>query len=245
MSGVPPVATALLVAVPVAAGATLQRTTGLGLALVGAPFLVAVLGAQDGVSFGNALQTVLCLLVLVGTWRATRWAAAGALLLGAAIGVPAGALLVGRLPEGPLLIVVGGLALLGIALAALPQAGEVLRGRTGAAASGVAAGFVNAAAGVGGPLISAYGMAQRWDRESFVPTAQVVLLAINVTSLLLKGVPGLPLAVWVAGAAALVVGVAAGGPVSRRVGPVAGRRLVLVVATAGALATVVRGVLTL
>lgn len=245
MSGVSPVATALLVAVPVAAGATLQRTTGLGLALVGAPFLVAVLGAQDGVSFGNALQTVLCLLVLVGTWRVTRWGAAGALLLGAAVGVPAGALLVGRLPEGPLLIVVGGLALLGIALAALPQAGQVLRGRTGAVASGVAAGFVNAAAGVGGPLISAYGMAQRWDRESFVPTAQVVLLVINVTSLLLKGVPGLPPAVWVAGGAALVVGVAAGGPVSRRVGPVAGRRLVLVVATAGALATVVRGVLSL
>jgi uncharacterized protein len=245
MTGVDPVVTALLVAVPVAAGAALQRMTGLGLALVGAPFLVAVLGPQDGVSFGNALQTVLCLLVLAGTWRATRWGAAGALLVGAAVGVPAGALLVGALPAGPLLVVVGTLALLGIALAALPQAGAVLRGLPGAIASGVAAGFVNAAAGVGGPLISAYGLAQRWDRSSFVPTAQVVLLAINVTSLLLKGVPHLHTGVWVAGAAALVVGVAAGGPVSRRVGPVAGRRLVLVVATAGALATVVRGVLSL
>jgi hypothetical protein len=241
MPDVGPVVTALLVAVPVAGGATLQRTTGLGLALVGGPFLVAALGPQDGVSFGNALQTVLCLLVLAGTWRTTRWGAAGALLLGAAVGVPAGALLVGRLPEGPLLIVVGSLALLGIALAAVPQAGVLLRGFPGALASGVAAGFVNAAAGVGGPLISAYGMAQRWDRTSFVATAQVVLLAINVTSLLLKGVPTLPVGVWAAGAAALVVGVAAGGPVSRRLGPVAGRRLVLVVATAGALATVVRG----
>ncbi|HEY2225246.1 TSUP family transporter [Actinomycetospora sp.] len=240
-----PVLTAVLVGIPVAAGATLQRTTGLGLALVGAPFLVAVLGAQDGVSFGNALQTVLCLLVLAGTWRATRWGAAGALLIGAAVGVPLGALLVGRLPEGPLLIVVGSLALLGIALAALPQVGAVLRGAPGAVASGLAAGFVNASAGVGGPLISAYGIAQRWDRASFVPTAQVVLLAINVTSLLVKGLPALHTGVWVAGAAALVVGVAAGGPVSRRIGPVAGRRLVLAVATAGALATVVRGALTL
>lgn len=245
MPGVNPVVTALLVAVPVAGGATLQRTTGLGLALVAAPFLVAVLGPQDGVSFGNALQIVLCLLVLAGTWRTTRWGAAGALLLGAAVGVPAGALLVGRLPEGPLLVVVGGLALLGIALAALPQAGVVLRGFPGALGAGVAAGFVNAAAGVGGPLISAYGMARRWDRTSFVATAQVVLLAINVASLLVKGVPTLPVGVWGAGAAALVVGVAAGGPVSRRLGPVAGRRLVLTVATAGAAATVARGVLTL
>ncbi len=241
MTGVNPAVTALLVAVPVAAGATLQRTTGLGLALVGGPFLVAVLGAQDGVSFGNALQTVLCLLVLAGTWRATRWGAAGSLLLGAAVGVPLGALLVGRLPEAPLLVVVGSLALLGIALAALPQVGALLKGFPGAVGSGLAAGFVNASAGVGGPMISAYGLAQRWDRTSFVPTAQVVLLAINVTSLLVKGIPVLHTGVWVAGAVALVLGVAAGGPVSRRIGPVAGRRLVLAVSTAGALATVVRG----
>jgi hypothetical protein len=88
-------------------------------------------------------------------------------------------------------------------------------------------------------------MAQRWDRESFVATAQVVLLGINVASLLIKGVPDLHPGVWVAGAVALLVGVVAGGPVSRRIGPVAGRRLVLGVATAGAGATVLRGLLTL
>ncbi|NMO92773.1 TSUP family transporter [Actinomycetospora sp. TBRC 11914] len=240
-----PVLTALLVGIPVAGGAALQRTTGLGLALVGAPFLVAALGPQDGVSFGNALQTVLCLLVLAGTWRATRWGAAGALLLGAAVGVPAGALLVDALPAAPLEIVVGLLALVGIGLAVLPQAGAVLRGFPGAVGSGLAAGFVNAAAGVGGPLVSAYGIAQQWDRTVLVPTAQVVLLAINVVSLLLKGLPDLDAATWTVGAAALVIGVAAGGPVSRRLGPVAGRRLLLAVATAGAAATVVRGLLTL
>lgn len=245
MPCVSPLLTALLVGLPVAGGAALQRTTGLGLALVGAPFLVAALGPEEGVSFGNALQIVLCVLVLAGTWRSTRWGAAGALLLGAAVGVPAGALLVGALPAAPLEIVVGLLALLGIGLAVLPQAAAMLRGRPGAVGSGVAAGFVNAAAGVGGPLVSAYGLAQRWDRPVLVPTAQVVLLAINVASLLLKGVPDLAVGTWAAGAAALVVGVAAGGPVSRRLGPVAGRRLLLAVATAGALATVVRGVLTL
>jgi uncharacterized membrane protein YfcA len=245
MPGVSPIVIALLVGLPVAGGAALQRTTGLGLALVAAPFLVAALGPQDGVSFGNALQIVLCVLVLAGTWRATRWGAAVSLLLGAVIGVPVGALLVGALPAAPLEIVVGALALLGIGLAVLPGVGAALRGLPGAVGSGVAAGFVNTAAGVGGPLVSAYGLAQRWDRASFVPTAQVVLLVINVASVLLKGVPDLDAGTWAAGAAALVVGVAAGGPISRRLGPVAGRRLVLGVATAGALATIVRGVLTL
>ncbi|MEJ2871607.1 TSUP family transporter [Actinomycetospora sp. OC33-EN08] len=240
-----PVVAALLVAVPIAAGATLQRTTGLGLALVGAPFLVAVLGPRDGVSFGNALQSVLCTLVLAQTWRDARWASVGLLLAGAAVGVPAGALVATTLPEAPLLVVVGLLALLGVALSAVPAAGAALRGTGGAVGSGVAAGFVNATAGVGGPLISAYGVSQRIEPRVFVPTAQAVLLAVNLTALLVKGVPDLGVVTWVAGLAAITVGVLLGGPVSRRLSPVTGRRLMLAVAAVGALATVARGLLEL
>lgn len=236
---------ALLVGVPLALGATLQRTTGLGLALVGAPFLVAALGPRDGVSFGNALQSVLCTLVLVQTWRETRWSAVGLLLAGAAVGVPLGALVVATLPEAPLLVVVGLLALVGVGLSVLPAAGAVLRGTSGGLASGVAAGFVNATAGVGGPLVSAYGLSQRIERAAFVPTAQAVLLAINLTALLVKGLPDLGGSTWVIGFAAIVVGVLLGGPVSRRLDPVTGRRLMLAVAALGALATVVRGLLEL
>lgn len=236
---------ALLVAVPVLAGATLQRTTGLGLALVGAPFLVAALGPRDGVSFGNALQSVLCLLVLASTWRGTRWRDAGLLLVGALVAIPSGALVVGTLPEGPLMVLVGLLALGGVALSLVPAAGAALRGVPGALGAGAAAGFVNATAGVGGPLVSAYALSQRWAPVTLVPTAQVVLLGINASSLAIKGLPDLGATTWVAGFAAIAAGVLLGGPVSRRIGGGTARRLVLVVATLGALATVVRGVLTL
>jgi uncharacterized membrane protein YfcA len=237
--------TAALVVVPLLAGATVQRSTGLGLALVGAPFVVAVLGPRDGVSFGNALQIVLCALVLAGTWRGTDRRAVALLLVGAAVGVPLGALVVVTVPEAPLLVVVGCLAGVGVALSAFPVAGRMLVGTPGGLGAGAAAGFVNAAAGVGGPLVSAYALARRLPPERFVPTAQAVLLAINAVALAVKGVPDLDPVVWLAGLVAISVGTVLGGPVSRRLSATVTRRIVLVLALAGAAATVVRGLVEL
>lgn len=238
-------AAALLVVLPLLAGATVQRSTGLGLALVGAPFVVAILGPRDGVSFGNALQIVLCALVLSRTWRGTDGRAVALLLAGAAVGVPLGALLVLTVPEAPLLVVVGTLAALGVALSVFPAAGRMLVGTPGAIGAGAAAGFVNAAAGVGGPLVSAYALARRIPPERFVPTAQAVLLVVNAVALAAKGLPDLGADVWLAGLVAITVGSALGGPVARRLSPTLTRRLVLVIALLGALATVIRGLVEL
>lgn len=231
--------------VPLLVGATVQRSTGLGLALVGAPFMVAILGPRDGVSFGNALQIVLCALVLITTWRGVDGRSAGLLLAGAAVGVPLGALVVTTVPEAPLLVLVGTLAALGVAFSAFPLAGRLLAGTRGGVGAGAAAGFVNAAAGVGGPLVSAYALARGLAPERFVPTAQVVLLVINAVALGAKGVPDLDAPIWLAGLAAIVAGTALGGPVARRLTATTTRRVVLVLALAGAAATVVRGLIEL
>jgi uncharacterized membrane protein YfcA len=241
---VSPAATAALVVGPVLLGAMTQRATGLGLALVGAPFLVAILGARQGVSFGNALQVVLCVVVLARTFRGIDVRAAGLLLAGAVAAVPLGVLVVGALPEGPLLIVVGLLAVGAVVLAQVPRLGGWMHGTPGALATGAVAGFVNVTAGVGGPMISAYALVRRWSIDVLVPTAQVVLLGINVVALLGKGMPRLDGAVWVAGLAGLAVGVVLGDVVQRRLHPVTARRAVVVLALLGGVATVVRGVLT-
>jgi uncharacterized membrane protein YfcA len=94
-------ATLALVAVPVLLGAITQRATGLGMALVGAPFLVAVTDAHTGVALSNALSGLLCLIVLARTWRRVRWREVALLVIAAAVTVPLGALVVARLPEGP------------------------------------------------------------------------------------------------------------------------------------------------
>ena len=239
------VGTAALVVGPVLLGAVTQRTTGLGLALVGGPFLVAILGPRDGVSFGNALQVVLCLIVLVRTYRGVDGRAAGLLLVGAVVAVPLGALVVDALPEGPLLVVVGLLALGAVALSLVPRLGAWLDGTSGAVAAGAVAGLVNVTAGVGGPALSAFALARRWSIEVFVPTAQVVLLVINLVALLSKGVPALGGPVWLTGLAAIGVGVVLGDVVHRRRSAETARRAVVVLALAGAVATVVRGLLAL
>jgi uncharacterized membrane protein YfcA len=236
--------TAALVAGPVLLGAITQRATGLGLALVGAPFLVAVLGARDGVSFGNALQVVLCLVVLLRTRRGVDLRAAALLLAGAVVAVPLGALVVGALPEGPLLVVVGLLAVAAVVLSLVPRLAGRLGGPAAGLGAGALAGFVNVTAGVGGPVLSAYALARRWSTEVFVPTAQVVLLVINLVALLSKGAPDLAPVVWGTGLAGLAIGVVLGDLVHRRLDPRTARRAVTVLALVGALATVVRGVLT-
>jgi uncharacterized membrane protein YfcA len=236
--------TAAFVAAPVLLGAMAQRTTGLGLALVGAPFLVAVLGPRDGVSFGNALQVVLCAVVLARTHRGVAWRQALLLLAGAVVAVPFGALVVEALPEGPLLVVVGLLAVAAVVVSLVPTLGGWMRGSSGPVVAGALAGLVNVTAGVGGPVISAYALVRRWSVEVLVPTAQVVLLGINLVALVSKGLPRIEGVVWAAGAAALAVGVVLGDVVARRLDPVTARRAVAVLALLGGLATIVRGLLT-
>ena len=94
-------------------------------------------------------------------------------------------------------------------------------------------------------MVSAYGLSQRWERAEFVPSAQACLLFINAGSLAAKGLPALPPVAWVVCAAALVVGAVGGEWLDRRLGPTAGRRLIIVVALAGALAVVARGLASL
>jgi hypothetical protein len=101
---------------------------------------------------------------------------------------------------------------------------------------------MNATAGVGGPMVSAYAMSRNWPLPVFIPTAQATLLVVNVASLAGKGPPDLPLSVWLLCAAALGAGLLAGELVGRRLGAARGRRLVLAVALAGGCAAVARGV---
>ena len=230
-----------LVAVPVLLGALTQRATGLGFALVGAPFLVAATDVHTGVTLSNALSGLLCLIVLARTWRRTRWREVTLLVVAAAVTVPLGALVVARLPEGPLLMLVGALAVLAVAVVAASGGRLQLRGPGGALTAGALSGFMNATAGVGGPMVSAYGLSQRWERAEFVPSAQACLLLINAGSLAAKGLPDLSPVAWVVCAAALVAGAVGGEWLDRRIGPTAGRRLIIVVALAGALAVLARG----
>lgn len=235
----------VLVAVTVLVGAATQRATGLGFALVASPFLVVIAGPEAGVSLGNALAAVLCALVLAGTWRHARWRQAALLAVPALVAVPLGALVVHALPTGPLLILVGALAIAAVLTVVLSESRRLLHGWWGLLAAGALSGFMNVTAGVGGPMVTAYALSQRWSRDVLVPTLQVYLLVVNLASLAAKGLPALPPVTWGAAGGALLAGVLVGQRVHQRLGTGTGRRLIVAVAVAGGVAALVRGVLAL
>ncbi|WP_245674654.1 sulfite exporter TauE/SafE family protein [Herbidospora cretacea] len=222
-------------------GAAVQRLAGAGFALVAVPALVLLLGAAEGVRLANGAALVISAAGLALTWRSVRPAAMLPLVAAAAAAVPAGAWFARTLPEPALLSVTGVL----VSAAALLVMGGVrvrsLRGRRGALAAGAASGFLNAAAGVGGPAISLYAVNAGWTVRQFVPHAQFYGVVVNALSLAAKGLPRLTGPTWALVGAGIAAGLVIGAVLASRVPEGPARRIVLALALAGGLTTLAKG----
>ncbi|MBL7259475.1 sulfite exporter TauE/SafE family protein [Paractinoplanes lichenicola] len=236
-----PVADVLAVGA-VAIGAVLQRATGLGFALVAAPFLVVILGPFTGVTLANLLSAGLNLIVLATTARALRGRLAAQMIAGAVLALPLGVWVVHVLPGSVLLVGVGLISALSVAWVAVGQSMPWLRRRGGAVASGFASGFFNTTAGTGGPPLAVYKMSTGWDQHSFVPTVQLVGLVSNVLSLASKGWPSLSPPLLLACGGALLAGIGGGHFLAARLPDHTARTWVVMLALAGSLIAVGKGV---
>jgi hypothetical protein len=219
------------------------RLTGLGFALVASPLLILVLGPFDGVLLCNLLSLLAAAAMLATHWRHVQSRRAALLLIPAPLVIPAGALLVHRLPAAPLSVLIGSLLLVAVGLVARGRSSRVLAGTPGAFLAGAASAALNVLAGVGGPALALYGVSQRWTGRSFLATMPVCSVALNALSLATKGFPpvtGTELAVVVS---ALVVGSVAGEVLVRRIGSRHAQPVLLALAAAGAAAAIVKGVL--
>ena len=239
--------TAELVLLPlgVAAGAVTQRVTGIGFALVSAPLLVLVAGPFDGIILSNILGLVVSAVVLASTWRDVQWRRGLMLVLPALAAIPLGALVARAMPGPLLLVLVGSLVLVALTLVQASPRARVLRGPGGAVTAGAASGFMNVTAGVGGPAMVLYAVSTAWEHRRFVATFQFYAVIVNLASLLAKGSPDLPARSLLVSLAALAVGLAGGELLSRRIPAERAGRAVLVLALAGAAATVAKGLIAL
>lgn len=227
-------------------GALSQRATGMGFALLSAPFLVLVLGPLDGILAVNAAGCMVNSLILMQVWRDIDWPRARVLVPMGVVGVVPGAVAVALLPEAHLTIVVGLLVVLGL------TATMAMRGRTVppsaalGAAGGFASGVMNVTAGVGGPGVVVYARATGWEHHRFAATVQLHGLVLGIVSLVAKGgLPSLAPAGWTALLAPLLLGLLAGDRLVRRVDGSSLMRAVMVIAMIGALLALGRGVLAL
>ena len=235
------ITTDVLLAGIVLLGSSVQWLTGMGFALVAVPALVLLLGPAQGVVLANCAAGAISVVGLAGGWRRVRLGAMVPLCVAAACTVPAGTWLTRQLPEPALLLVMGGLVTVAVLLVMRGARVPALRGTKGAVAAGAAGGFMNSAAGVGGPPISLYALNAGWTVREFVPNAQFYGVVVNAFSVAANGVPELSGARWGWVAAAMVMGAVIGRALAERTPEKRARLLVLSLALTGGVTAVVKG----
>ena len=223
-------------------GSSVQWLTGMGFALVAVPALVLLLGPADGVVLANCASGAICVVGLAGGRRHVRPGAMVPLCVAAACTVPAGTWVTRQLPEPVLLLTMGVLVTVAVLLVMRGARIPALRGRRGAVAAGAVGGFMNSAAGVGGPPVSLYAVNAGWTVREFVPNAMFYGVVVNAFSVASNGIPELSGARWASVAVAMTVGALIGRGLAGRLSEQRARLLVLSLALVGGVTAVGKGV---
>ena len=158
------------------------------------------------------------------------------------------------LPGGPLQMTIGivTLVLLGVVILLdrfRRSEGESNRSHSLLASgiTGITAGAINVIAGVGGVPLSVFAVLTRWRAAAFAASSQfvfAVMCVATIAGLATVGdleLPTFTAAQWVGAAAAILIGVAMGPWLARHTSHKTGRRIMLVTAGAGAIASLIKG----
>lgn len=234
----------LAIGAAVLVGALTQRLTGVGFALVASPFLVLLLGPIQGVVITNVFGAATALVVYASHVREVEYRRVLPILAAAAVAVVPGALLARSLPAPVLAIGAGSLVVAALGLSVIARRIPHVQAWPGQVVAGGVSGFMNVIAGVGGPAITAYAVASEWEHRRFAVSVQFYFVVLGSLSLLARGVlPAFAVEHWIAAIVALALGLAGGRALSRRVPVRVARSVCLVLALAGGVAVVVRGIL--
>ena len=204
----------LIVLLAVGAGAAAQSVAGFGFALICGPVLIAALGQAEGLRLIVTLSTLVSLGILVPNWRKAKLRDG---LLLAAPGVVLAPLLVWLLRD----VDKNALTI---------AAGVIVAGGTSA--------LMNVLGGMSGPVAALYAVNAGWPERSIRPTLQVFGITLNIATLLSIG--GIAID-WPA-TLSLVAGWLVGSAVARLLPAGRTRQVILLVAAAGGVFAVWRGI---
>ncbi|MEV8143754.1 sulfite exporter TauE/SafE family protein [Specibacter sp. NPDC078709] len=239
--------TAWLLGVAVFSGAIMQRLTGMGFSLVAAPFLVLIMGPVAGVTMVNFCSAAASACVLAVVIKHVDWKRYLVLAPSALLGILPGVAIVAIVPSAWLQIGIGTVVVASLTLSLCLRSTKPEAGLGALITAGATSGIMSATAGIGGPAISVYAVAARWEQRSFAATMQPYFLTTGAAAIAAKmlldpaAMPGLPLWTWGVAAAAIVSGLVAGELLAKRMPLAWARRLVIFLAYAGALAATLRG----
>lgn len=222
-------------------GSCVQWLTGMGFALVAVPALVLLLGPAEGVVLANCAAGAISVVGLASGWRRVRPRAMVPLCAAAALTVPHGQLAGSTAAPARAVGVHGCAGDDGRGRGHAGHPAAALRGTRGAVAAGAAGGFMNSAAGVGGPPVSLYALNAGWTVREFVPNAQFYGVVVNTFSVAANGFPHLGPPRWALVVTGMAVGATIGSVLAGRVPERRARALVLVLALTGGVTTLGKG----
>jgi len=228
----------LIVLLAVGAGAAAQSVAGFGFALICGPVLIAALGQAEGLRLIVTLSTLVSLGILVPNWRKAKLRDG---LLLAAPGVVLAPLLVWLLRDvdkNALTIAAGVTTLASAAALAFGLRLDRLRGAGGVIVAGGTSALMNVLGGMSGPVAALYAVNAGWPERSIRPTLQVFGITLNIATLLSIG--GIAID-WPA-TLSLVAGWLVGSAVARLLPAGRTRQVILLVAAAGGVFAVWRGI---
>lgn len=233
----------------VVVAAVLQRITGMGFAMMLAPFLVVMVGPHGGVILTNALSFLAPLLMIAAVWRDIDWRRLAVILPAALVCMPLFGWMMGTIAPGPLYIVVGLIVILALGTSlVLDRINIHVDGFGTKVAAGVGTGGGVVLAGVGAPAMTAYAVLSRWDVNGFAATLQplwaVMACAGFATNYFFSGneLPDFPWWFWVACVPGILIGMTIGGQVRKVVSETLVRRAVIGLAFIGGLLSLVTGI---
>lgn len=234
----------------VVVGVVLQRSAGLGFAAILAPVAVLFLGPVDGVIVVNLLSVLSTLLILPSVWSRVDWRRCAWIV---ALGIPGsllGTALTVVLDRAWLEMAIGLILLAGLLVTALmPSARLEAERPVLRAVSGATAGFMSSAAGAGGPVILMYATVAKWPFTVLAATLQPYFIVVSGLAFGAKivihpeAVFALDLVGWVVIGTALVVGAFTAHVLGGRIPVRVCRIIAFAIASAGAAAALIRGVL--
>lgn len=241
-----------LLLLAVAMGGVAQRATGMGFALTAAPLAIIALGPLEGVLLLNLLGLPAAVLALFLLWRKIEWRVILPMFIPCVLGIFLGVWLLGEIDPALLEVGIGLALLLAVIITVksppLPSTTSLLIPAT---LTGLAAGFLNAVASIGGPPLVVFRNLKRWPPESFTASIQPLLITMSGGSFLLKAwsgpvpLPSYSFISWLGLLAALGAGVLLGELTSRKLSPEHTSKAIIGLAILGSLATLVRGSISL
>jgi uncharacterized membrane protein YfcA len=238
-----------LLLLAVAIGGVAQRATGMGFALASAPLAIIAVGPLEGVLLMNLLGLPAAGLAMVLHWKKIEWNVILPMFLPCIVGIGLGVWFLGEVDPAYLEVGIGFVLLLAVIVTVksppLPSTQSLF---IPASLTGLASGFLNAIASIGGPPLVVFRNLKRWSPAAFIPSIQPLLITMSGGSLLLKTwsgsvpFPSYSIVSWLALLAALGVGLVAGTLISRRLSLEHTSNAITWLAILGSVATLIRGV---